>query len=438
MQNSKVAARIVFLVHYFPPINSSGAKRVEALSKYMAKLGRTVTVVTTRKSGVDGAFTENFPPMVEVIQLNWLGVAGDLRLGTRRYEPMYGGKPSLGRRFKECVTACFGQIPDPRLPFAFCLLSPFLDRKARRALAAADVVVGSSPPWPMLLAALFVRLRFRKPIILDYRDQFSGCHGWPGSFLAKFVERVLDKALAAQASAVVTVSQPMAGYYADFNQRVSVVMNGYDPEAIAKARAEAALEPRASNRPIVIRYLGWITPSRVPLDLLRAVQNLSHSGVLDLSRLRFEVFGTGALLKTVLESDFPSLLPCFRFEQAVAYGKSLRLMATADHLLFAETSSLGTTSAQGILTTKLFEYLAIGRPILADISRETVIGGMIAKAGAVHFVSNVQSEFEHYLQTQSFWEPGEADETPFVKTLSREAQAEQYIAIMEEACQRRL
>ncbi|UUZ52982.1 hypothetical protein LP419_28515 [Massilia sp. H-1] len=50
--------KIVFVVHYYPPVNSAGAKRVEALSKYFAAAGHEVTVVTTCKSDRDGLLTE--------------------------------------------------------------------------------------------------------------------------------------------------------------------------------------------------------------------------------------------------------------------------------------------------------------------------------------------------------------------------------------------
>jgi hypothetical protein len=59
---------------------------------------------------------------------------------------------------------------------------------------------------------------------------------------------------------------------------------------------------------------------------------------------------------------------------------------------------------------------------------------MIAKAGTHHFVSNLQSEFERYLQDRAFWEPGEPGESPFVKTLSRAAQAADYAALLDEVC----
>lgn len=64
---------VVFIVHYFPPVNSSGAKRVEAISKYLASDGNSVTVITTKKTASDGRFTEVYPKGVNVIELDGFG-----------------------------------------------------------------------------------------------------------------------------------------------------------------------------------------------------------------------------------------------------------------------------------------------------------------------------------------------------------------------------
>lgn len=67
------AKNIVLIVHYFPPINSSGAKRMEAMAKYFARSGRNVTVITTTKTVADGAFSEIVPSGVNLIELDWRG-----------------------------------------------------------------------------------------------------------------------------------------------------------------------------------------------------------------------------------------------------------------------------------------------------------------------------------------------------------------------------
>ncbi len=158
--------RFVFLVHYYPPINSSGAKRVEAISKYLAAAGHHVTVATTQKRSEHGDFTEDVPAGVRLLELGPTGKLAPSQATGDGFQPMYTAKRTWKRRLKDAVMAWCGQLPDPRLPFALALASPTLAPEVCAALRNADVVIGSSPPWPMLLAAVIAKRRFGARCIL--------------------------------------------------------------------------------------------------------------------------------------------------------------------------------------------------------------------------------------------------------------------------------
>ena len=232
---------IVFIVHYFPPVNSSGAKRIEAISKYLASDGHFVTVITTRKSASDGKFTEVYPKGVNVIELDDFGRRSASAENEGAFEPMYTKSPSLKRRFKDVVLKVLGQIPDPRLPFVLSFLRPSLSSDVTVALESADVVIGSAPPWPMLLAAVLCKKRFGIPCVLDYRDHFSECHEMPGGAFAKWLELKFDKYLVGNSDHVVAISAPMSSYYSGMTSKVTTIMNGYDHEVLDMARSQSAL-----------------------------------------------------------------------------------------------------------------------------------------------------------------------------------------------------
>ena len=65
----------------------------------------------------------------------------------------------------------------------------------------------------------------------------------------------------------------MARYYAPFNPRVAVILNGYDPEIMDEARAGAEWKPRQPGAPLVIRYLGVVAGDRIPFNLLDALRD---------------------------------------------------------------------------------------------------------------------------------------------------------------------
>lgn len=429
------AQKIVLIVHYYPPINSSGAKRMEAMSKYFVRAGRNVTVVATSKSGRDGEFTEGIPDGVDLIELDWLGRDSPTDLDQMFVPIDAGGRRTSLRKIKDAVMHWLGQLPDPRLPFAFSFAYPRLPDRVRRALEDADVVVSTTPPWPPLLSAVIAKWRFGKRIVLDYRDQFSMCHEMPGGALAKAFEVPVDRFLAERANALVAISAPMADYYCSFNPEIAVILNGYEPEAIASAKERAIWRPRRAGTPLTVRYLGLVSEGRIPRSMLFVLSRMLKNGVLKSKSVTFEYYGEVGLLSLYLQKNHPELVDFFQFLPRVSYSRSLELAVTADYLLFCENSIPPKPgedkSAQGILTTKLFEYLASGRPMIAHIEPTTLAGSYIVKANSAHFVSNREEDFARLFACEEFWQPKSVEETDFVLSLSRIAQAEEYLSVLD-------
>lgn len=420
--------KIVFLVHYFPPVNSAGAKRVEALSKYMAAAGHDVTVVTTSKSSADGALTEQLPAGVEVLELGGWGRLRPSVDDGRKYEPLHSNGPTWRRRLKNGIFWVGGQIPDPRLPFAFSMLSPWLDESVKRRLRGADVVVGSTPPWPMLLAAIIVKWRFGRKCVLDYRDHFSECHEMPGNLVAKKAERLIDRALVAAADEIVVISDPMATYYRSLGGNVTTILNGFDQELMdaARHRAQVALSDN-----VVVSHMGGISPGRIPYRILDGLRILKSSDPRKFARFSFRFYGNAALLARVLEERYPELLEIFQFLPSLSYAEALTRMIESDYLLFSETSSKQSLSAAGILPTKLFEYIGAGRPVLADISPDTLAGQMLLRFSPASVVGDHPDAFVRAFNDEAFWNRT-ADVTSIrPHPLSRAAQALAYAKLVE-------
>ncbi len=420
--------KIVFVAHYYPPVNSSGAKRVEAISKYLAADGHEVTVITTQKTSADGDFTEVIPKRVRLIELNWLGRNSPSVESKASFEPMYTGSPSWKRRTKDLVMNLFGQLPDPRLPMAISFATPWLSASARAALSTADVVIGSAPPWPTLLAALIAKWRFKVPCILDYRDHFSDCHEMPGGRFAKWLERVVDRRLVKAADAVVTISPPMQTYYGQMRDGVACILNGFDHEVLDAAR-EVAM-PNRRDGLVYVRYMGIVSPGRVPHNVLRALMQFRQEDPAQFSRIRFEFYGNAALVGEAIASKYPSIASAFSYHAAVPYVQSLQLIIEADYALFSETSSRASISAQGILTTKLFEYIGSGRPILADISAETLAGSVLKQANPDHVVGNSPDLFLQVFRRPDFFERRPDNTSDSVMKFSRRAQATEYAELI--------
>ena len=94
-------------------------------------------------------------------------------------------------------------------------------------------------------------------------------------------------------------------------------------------------------------------------------------------------------------------------------------------LFFIETSDLSNFSARGVLTTKLFEYLASGRPIVAEIDDATLAASYLRRASADHVVSRDISVLAAALRRLGCVRVGIRSDS-FVASLTRERKARQF------------
>lgn len=428
--------KLVFFVHYFPPLNSTGARRVESFAKYLSRRGHEIVIVSTRKSMRDGPLTEQVPPYVRLYEIDSRGRVAkpdDVATGAAAYPPS-DKRIHWTRRLKQRLMPLFGQVPDPRIGYAYGLRSSELDARVVEELSSADVFISSFPPWPAHLAAWFAQRRFGKPWIADYRDQLSGNHVMNGGWLSDRIELAIDRILLRQASAVTVISDPMKTYYDAMHPSVTCVENGYDGEMFDKVHsALTGAESKGGESSVsVMRYLGTITRDRIPFNLIAALEQAAAGATQAAPFIRVEFFGDTRLLEDYVTRHHPGLLRGWlAFLPSVPYTKSIEMMLTADALFFIETSDLSSLSARGVLTTKLFEYLASGRQIIAEIDDATLAASYIRQASPAHVVSRDVNTLSAALSKLGSGRV-EIEGNAFVQSLSRERKALQFGDLMLE------
>jgi glycosyltransferase involved in cell wall biosynthesis len=193
----------------------------------------------------------------------------------------------------------------------------------------------------------------------------------------KGIEVALDRLFCAHASLVSVVSDPMREYY-ELLSRSSVitVMNGYDKNQFKALDPELDLNREFGNDKIVVRYFGTITADRLMKPLWTALTKCNLNNT-----YRFEFYGDSLLLENYFSENGMKDAIDARFFKSIPYKEALKLMRTSDALLFTETSEVKHASQRGVLTTKLFEYMASCRPLIAIIDSDTVAGEIISQSG---------------------------------------------------------
>ena len=359
-------------------MNVTGAKRPEALSRYIIKKGGRVTILTTFKGKLIENEDDKDRSEVKVIETNFSKtiVYEGLRKNFENYD-----KNDIFYYLKiikqKILNKYLGQLIDIRVLFIInVMMKTLIYKLSRRKLYKwvkliedMDIIISTSPPWPCHILGIFLGKLFNKIIIIEYRDQFSLNHMFSSNF--NIIEKKIDKLINENANLVVSISEPMMNYYKNMSKTKNIiVMNGFEQDKMLQT--ERKIEQNLNNDVFIIRYFGTITSDRLMENLWEAISlNEKINGI------SFEFFGENKILEKYIEKNYNKLKNIIKFKKSIPHQEALNLMKDSDALLFTETSKKEYDSQKGVLTTKLFEYLSAKRPILAVINKDTEAGKII-------------------------------------------------------------
>ena len=342
-------ARSILLVAQFsPPSFVVASRRVAGMTKYLARLGYRVTVLTSRFSGegsIDGAEAVVRTSDLLASELNW----------RRRQVKTPAGRTattSPPSRLESVI------VPDVSvvswLPFALAAAGGLRRRDS------PDCVITTSPPQSAHLLGLRLA-RLGIPWIAEFRDGW--CFERPRGDWPLGVQRTLDarleRSVVRRADALVAVTSPIAqDLERRFGRRVALITNAFDPEEMDGGRAgtDALLDPERFSV-VHTGSMGFTGATTRPLAEALALLRADAPEVAD----RIEVVFAGLLSTDEAELlERPELAGMVRCVGSLERPSVLQLQRAADLLLVVTEGSRRTSVATG----KLFEYLPTNRPIL--------------------------------------------------------------------------
>jgi glycosyltransferase involved in cell wall biosynthesis len=367
------------LAHHFPPAGGSGSNRALAFARYLPVYGWQPTVITPGAAWAanrDDALLAELPGRLQVVR-------------TRSWETR------LSRAAAATPTVHLTAAPHPvrrqlghlkRFPDAHLGWLPFALAAGRRQ--QYDVCYSSSGPFTSHVAGLALKRLTGKPWVAELRD---GWYRWNRAIFPDYpawrdaLERRLEAAAIRTADRVVCVTDRMAEafrfQYADLpGQHFSVVSNGFDP---CQFDAPAPVEPHLGWR---VLHAGALYYGRSLAAFLRAVGQLKDGDCGFATDFRLVLLGTldAAARREVEISGLGSSVEVLG---QAPHHAAIQTMRTSDALLLVANTTAG---AEASVPGKLFEYLAVGRPVLAiappqsstaDVLHATG-GGWLADAGS--------------------------------------------------------
>ena len=366
--------RILITTVFFPPQNAIASQRPYVWAREWARAGHDVTVLTIGKDTGKGDLSPQSFDGFRVIATSPGFVISKLRARKKKPTAASGevGRGNLNRLKRWLKYR--GLLSSVRLPDIFDFWVPEARKVLREDLAELkfDYIVSTfGPPASLRVGHAAKKQNAKAKWIVDFRDLWSENHVYRGFWPLTYFEKFLERFYLSKADGVVTVSEALARTLREKapTKPVHVFENGFDPDEMRERI------PYQDGGNIRLVYTGSLHPiQRNPEPLFQALAKLSTE-----HRRKFEVIFAGA------NADFLfslvnkySLAEVVQFAGSLDRKASLKLQANASVLLFFEFQH--PTAVDGVLTGKLFEYLATGRPIWAiGIDSFTTVGQLIEK-----------------------------------------------------------
>lgn len=401
-----VNRRILFITYYFPPSSGPGVQRALKFAKYLPEFGWLPTVLTVRPEdaaypNTDSALLDEIPVQVQVERTKaWDPYALYARLQGKAKSDTVGvgfvGESSMTwkQAFARWVRANVF-LPDARAGWV-----PYATRGANALMKnqTFHAVFTTGPPHSTHLIGRRIAAQHRLPWVADFRDPWTGIDFYkdlPMSVIAKKWDARLEKQVLEQADRVLVVSPDMKRR---LQKRVdtdyTVLQNGFDP-------ADFVHDSPALSTTFTLSYIGNLNAARNPEALWKAMA----SPVLDTTRDSIAVRLVGNVdPMAVATARKYKVDERVTVEPYLAHADAVRAMQASTMLLLIINRVEG---AEGIMTGKLYEYIASGRPILgigpvegdaAQVLRETEAGQMFDyedHAGVAGFIEEQYQAWQH-------------------------------------------
>jgi len=220
-----------------------------------------------------------------------------------------------------------------------------------------DVIISTGPPHSMHLIAQQLKESFDIPWMADFRDPWTDLYYNKEFFQLGFAKRKnkrLEEKVLKSADVVVTVGNELKKYFERFNSNVEVIPNGFDDEVDNHEKIEL-------SQKFSLSYIGLLPKSSLPANLLMAIQclideNSDFKNDIELNFIGDIHESVSALIHELQLSNYTNFFGYVPHKEAIKYQKSAQV------LLVLIPNIDGN---KGIITGKVFEYMAANRPILA-------------------------------------------------------------------------
>jgi glycosyltransferase involved in cell wall biosynthesis len=372
--------KVLIITYYWPPGSGAGVQRWLKFSKYLPSFGVEPVILTVDPEyatypATDISLEKEISTKIKIYKTR---ATDYFRIYTndKNKIPSAGFASNIESgikdKFMRFIRGNFF-IPDPRRGW-----NNYAFRKACEIIKNEGIkyIITTSPPHSTQLIGLKLKKKFPDiKWIADLRDPWTDIYYYD-QFYPTLISKIIDRSFELQVlkttDKIITVGQSLRDLFLKklprLENKIEVITNGFDEEDFSKLNS---INPVKQT----ISYIGTLSDAYPVVGFLDALQSLRDKNI----DFNLKFVGTVSskqkdLVISRTEKSSVDFIPYVDHSTAINYmlGATILLLIIPDH-----------QSNKSIITGKIFEYLASGKPILclgptdgdaAEIIRETGSG----------------------------------------------------------------
>lgn len=367
--------KILYISYFYPPLAGPASLRNLKTVKYLSKSGNIIDVLTV------GNIVYNYYDN---------GLLAESRQNRIMHIPSFDPMSILEKlsgKNKSVSCQIYHNTPE-RLKLFIRQLYPLDDKvlwlpnlykAGKKALKDEkyDLIYVSCGPFSSAVAARSLSKHYKLPYILEMRDYWTllSDYNLQGTYLNRLFSRYTEKKLLQDASLIVTategIAEDISEQFGNFlKEKTFILYNGHDEEDFLSLPAFSTDKSKYT-----LSYFGALYAKRSLKWLLKALKDLRKENKLP-PNFSLRLYGNYHIetLQEIKQSgieDLVKIIPQLSHQQAIS------AMLSSDALLLL----INSDSPKGTLTSKVFEYLRTGKPILALVPQNGEAGKLLQESG---------------------------------------------------------
>lgn len=346
--------KILFISYAFPPISSPGSLRIYNFAKYLSEQNEYT---------VDVLYCENgYSSMMDEVR-NWnfskigLYPVSDL-FNKNSFKMSKLEAAKKGFSLKKIARSLV--FPDRDITWFLKLVGESISNKSY------DYIICSYPNITNLISGYYYSKKFNVPLIIDMRDLWTqDVSFFKKNIFRKSLEKIIEKKILIHSKRILTVSNFNGSKLSElYGDKVDIIYNGFEDDKFVENINNISLTtvqtPQLSSKFHLV-YAGSFYEGERKVDkLFSAMHSLKLKKIIDENNFSFEIYGNKELYINNLLKEY-NINDIVEVKGLMGQDDLFKKISNCNALLVV-TRDLDIS--KGEMTTKVFEYIALGNQIL--------------------------------------------------------------------------